>query len=229
LYRSLHPKISAERRAELAFYGELLQTGDLCFDIGANLGQRSEVFMKLGARVVAVEPNPLCEPTIRHELGKDSGRFTLLRRALGATAGERVRLNIAGTDSTASVRTDWQYLKAQAMVEVETITVDAMVAEFGMPRFVKIDVEGYEDQVLAGLTQTVPLLSFEYHVHGPELARAERCLDRLCAIGTWTFRAVPMDCSGWATDDWLDADAFRAFLRSGSLSRGDAFARARTQ
>ena len=47
----------ASRRG-LNFYSELIKKDDLCFDIGANYGNRSEVFIKLGAKVVAFEPQP---------------------------------------------------------------------------------------------------------------------------------------------------------------------------
>src|SRR5262245_21821949 len=53
------------------FYSQVLKPGELCFDIGANVGNRLKVFRKIGARVVAVEPQPACASVLRAVYGRD--------------------------------------------------------------------------------------------------------------------------------------------------------------
>jgi hypothetical protein len=70
-------------------------------------------------------------------------------------------------------------------VEVPCTTLDQLIAQFGTPVFAKIDVEGLEDVVLAGLSQALPALSFEFTTIQRDVAL--RCLDRLAALGSYGF------------------------------------------
>jgi hypothetical protein len=70
-------------------------------------------------------------------------------------------------------------------IEVKETTLDALVAAHGAPAFVKIDVEGFEERVLAGLSRPVPALSFEFTTIQREVAFA--CIDRLSALGYRRF------------------------------------------
>ena len=58
--RLTYPQQLEERRRFELFYSQFIRPGDLCFDVGANKGARAEIFLRLGARVVAVEPLPKC-------------------------------------------------------------------------------------------------------------------------------------------------------------------------
>jgi hypothetical protein len=63
-----------QRQNERDFYRRFIRPGDLVFDVGANVGKRSAVFLDLGATVVAIEPNPRA-PT-------PSARGTAARRSV---------------------------------------------------------------------------------------------------------------------------------------------------
>jgi FkbM family methyltransferase len=185
----------AERNARMdALYARFLKPGDLAFDIGAHVGDRISSFRRLGARVVALEPQPGPARTIAVIHARDSG-VTLLRAAAGDRDGEiTLHVNSANpTVSTASpefVRaadgaSGWEGEVWDQAITVPCLTLDRLIAEHGRPAFIKIDVEGFEDRVLAGLSQPVPALSFEFTTIARDVA--QRCLDGLAALGRYSF------------------------------------------
>ena len=125
VYRSISPAVRRHLSDDRALYGKFISRGDLVFDIGCNLGQKSVTFLRLGARVIAVEPNPNCAPVLDLEFG-DEPNFTLVRKAVGTAPGAAT-LNFANTHATASLRPDWHALVysdgplQQVVVDVTTL------------------------------------------------------------------------------------------------------------
>ena len=155
--------------------GALFARGDLCFDVGANRGARTEVLLRLGAEVVAVEPQPHCVARLQARFGAKK-RFQVVSKALGARHGEAT-LHLGNIDLISTLSRDWLDYAQQVpdsiiakigwegTLTVPLITLDALIATHGVPDFLKIDVEGYELEVLKGLGQPIPLVSLEY-THG---------------------------------------------------------------
>jgi FkbM family methyltransferase len=177
-----------------ALYARFVRAGDLAFDIGSHVGDRIGAFRRLGARVVALEPQPLCARAIRAIYAGDEN-VTLVESACGATPGKlTLQINSANpTVSTASadfIRAadgagGWEGQVWDATIEVPCTTLDALLAQFGTPAFAKIDVEGFEDTVLAGLSRPLPVLSFEFTTIQRDVAQC--CLDRLASLGAYGF------------------------------------------
>jgi hypothetical protein len=118
----------------------------------------------------------------------------------------------------------WEEQVWDASVTVPCITLDWMICDYGCPTFVKIDVEGFEDQVLAGLTAQVPALSFEFTTIARPVAQA--CLDRLAALGPYRFDVALGETQRLVFGDWVDVHTMAAYLRSlpHDANSGDVYA-----
>ena len=202
-----------------ALYARFLRAGDLAFDIGAHVGDRTASFRRLGARVVALEPQPLCARAIRAIHAGDAG-VTLLEAACGEHAGTvTLRVNSANpTVTTASpdfvAAADgaggWEGQVWDTTVEVPCTTLDALIAEHGQPAFAKIDVEGFEATVLAGLSRPLPALSFEFTTIQRDVALA--CLARLAALGRYGFDIALGESQALTFNRWISGDAMAAHI-----------------
>jgi len=213
-------------------YGRWVQPGDLVFDIGANLGNRTRVFAGLGARVIAVEPQSHCQRALRWLfLGQRRVRIIAAAAGRDHTPQRMVQFD---TDVLSSMNPAWiaaaresgrfGELKTVREVMVPCVTLDELIARHGRPVFTKIDVEGYEAEVLAGLSQTTGTVSFEIT---PEMsATTENCLLRLTALGYRQFQFSPGETMA-LDGPWLEAAALRAVLHAFTVSRdgfGDIYA-----
>jgi FkbM family methyltransferase len=200
-------------------YRPFVKPGDLVFDVGAHVGDRVAAFRALGARVVAIEPQARLARVLRLLHGRDP-MVTVRRCALGPEEGEAV-LRINSANPTVSTRSDaflaatrgaagWEGQVWDAEERTPATTLDALAAEFGRPAFVKIDVEGFEAEVLSGLRRAAPpALSFEVVAAAREAGVA--ALAQAEAAGYRAFRFSIGEGHGWATD-WTGAAAMRDLL-----------------
>lgn len=208
LYRNFSPVHRKERFFNKRFYNEILNTGDLCFDIGANVGQTVEALLEVNAVVVAVEPNPNCFPVLNYQF-PNHPNLTIINKGIGSAAGF-AQLHFRGTDSTASMREDWPFPTEESL-QVEIITLDNMIAQFGLPKFLKVDVEGFELEVFKGLTQPIPLIYFEMHANEVDLVL--QIFQRLSKIGEIVgVNAVSDDNSSWLINQWVKPEQLIAKL-----------------
>ena len=216
------PQRAREFREREAFFGALIKPGDLCFDVGSNIGDISAVLLRLGARVVAIDPQPRAMHELKARLGAYP-RLTCLETGLGAAPGEATLFLTEGV-GTCSMVQDWlPGVAAKGSVKVPVTTLNAVIARHGRPAFCKIDVEGFELEVLKGLSGGLPLVSIEYHMTAEDLAKITQCLDRLGAFGPISLNLIPSDRAKFAWPDWLDRTEFdRRF--PGELRDDPAFA-----
>lgn len=213
---------------------QFVRAGDLVFDIGAHVGDRTASFLRLGARAVSLEPQPRVFRALRLIHGRNPNA-TLLAQAVGARAGE-LEMFLNNTNPTIStLSTDliaaaqgaqgWQGQTWDGRHTVPVVTLDDLIATYGTPDFVKIDVEGHEAEVLAGLSAPLPLLSFEFTTIQRDVAHA--CIARLASLGQYTFNLSLGEDHALLHADWSDPDAMCAHINAlpESANSGDIYAR----
>ncbi|ACL60412.1 FkbM family methyltransferase [Methylobacterium nodulans] len=223
----------APRAAMDALYRRFVRPGDLVFDIGAHVGDRIGAFRRLGARVVALEPQAGPARALRLIHGRDPC-VTLLRSAASDAEGE-IRLHLNRDNPTVSSASA-AFIKAaqgargwEGQVWSETVacpatTLDGLIEHYGRPGFVKIDVEGFEDRVLAGLTTPLPALSFEVTTIARDMAL--RCLDRLTALGRYGFDIALGESQTLSLGRFVGPEEMRSMLASlpHAANSGDVYA-----
>jgi FkbM family methyltransferase len=202
-----------------ALYGRFIRPGDLVFDIGSHVGDRIGSFRRLGARVVAVEPQPVCLRVLRQLYAGDRN-VALVQAACAARPGYTTMYVNSANSTVSTVSAEfveaarsaagWEGQVWDARMRVPCVTLDALVAAYGRPRFANIDVEGYEDAVLAGLTTPLTALSFEFTTIRRDVAL--RCLDRVVALGADGFDVALGESMDLTFTDWIPARDMRRHL-----------------
>lgn len=223
---------SGEDQKRLDFYRPFVASGEIVFDVGANWGNRAKVFARLGAVVVAVEPQTMCANFLR-SIFRDTPNFHLDQKALGAATGQ-AELLISNYRTLSSLSPDWvQAVKKSGRFapcewnRKETVlvdTLDHLIAHYGRPAFVKIDVEGFEDQVMAGLSTPVRALSLEFT---PEFMDSTlHSIEHLCRLGDYQFQISLAESMEFLLPQWSAADEVRrALAKVPPSSVGDLYAR----
>jgi FkbM family methyltransferase len=225
-WKAADPGLLQKREEEINFFRRTLVgfwKSDLIFDIGANQGYKSDIFFRLGARVIAVDPDPVNQEILRQRFLT----YRLQRKPVtivGKAVSEREGVETMWVDEPGSakntlnpkwvetLRTDssrfGKSLKFGERREVQTITLEDMMRGHGRPFYIKIDVEGYEAAVLRGLRSPVPYVSFEVNL--PEFKpEALECIELLEGVAVQGDLNYAPDCQrGLAFERWLPKKEF---------------------
>ena len=223
-----------QRRLRRLYYS-LVKPGDLVFDVGAHLGDRTAAFVALGARVVALEPQPRVVRWLERLVGGHP-RVTVRAEAVGSSQSS-ARLAISRRTPTVSTTSEeWRSRMPEAnasfrgvsweeTVQVPMTTLDTLIQRHGVPHFCKIDVEGSEAEVLAGLSRPVTALSVEFVAGALDVAVA--CVRRLEELGNYEFNAILGERRRYVFPAWQRGERIVEWLAAGAegASSGDIYAR----
>ena len=236
LIRSLavYHAIPMRQRRLRRLYTHFAGPGDLTFDLGAHVGNRTRALAALGCRVVALEPQPDFARVLRAIFARRT-TVEIIEAAVGEKTG-RAALSVSDRSPTmTTLATAWRDERARDSVfagvhwnrsiDVDTMTLDTLITRFGTPAFIKIDVEGAEPQVLAGLSRPVQALSFEYLPDALDYTRA--CVARLTALGPYRFNWSPGESYELASVRWMNGNELAAALDTAPTTHqsGDVYAR----
>ena len=213
------------------FYSHFINKDDLCFDIGAHTGNRTGTWLRLGAKVVSVEPQPVFCKLLKRKFGKHPG-FILLDKAVSNQIG-KAKLKISSLNPTLSTLSpEWKNViheiddsvKWDDELRVSVTTIDELIKKYGLPVFCKIDVEGLEDLVLRGNTHTIPMLSFEFFPTTPH--QTLNCLDIISSWGRYEYNWVFVETFKFNSPNWVMLDTIKDEIINykGNYS-GDIYAR----
>ena len=216
------------------FYREWLRPGDLVFDVGAHVGTRARAMRAAGARVVALEPQAPFSTFLRLTLPRDirlieaaAGGADMVAEMAVSSLHPTVSSLKTGFAETAGAAPGFGHVRWDSVQKVKVTTLDRLIREEGLPRYIKIDVEGFELEVLSGLSQPVEMISVEYLPGLPELTLS--VIARLGELGDYSFNPVSGEAGRFLWDDWRDAAATRTWLSSlpADGPSGDLYARLR--
>lgn len=222
------------QRALTHFYAQFVKPGDVCFDVGAHVGNRVRVWNRLGARVVAMEPQPQCMRLLQRWYGGQPN-VVLLEQALGATPGTQTlwisrRTPTVSTTSYAWLATvqhadGFSSVRWDRQARIVVTTLDALIAQHGEPAFCKIDVEGGELDVLRGLTHPLKALSFEYLPAAIDVAHG--CIKRLGQLAAYEYNWAVGEWPWLRSRTWLSPQQMATQLRhlAHRSTSGDVYAR----
>ena len=209
--------LTGVERQYARFYSQFIRPGDLCFDVGANMGRRTAVLLRLKAKVVAVEPQEQCMKRLQGRF-RGNGNVVLVHGAVGEKPGTAT-MRLCDSHSLSSLSAGWidkvrssgRYAQCtwDRTATIDVTTLDELIARHGRPAFIKLDVEGYEHEALKGLSQPVANLCFEFTPEFIESTRA--CIDHLSRIGPARFNycienaPTSLGLTRWAGRPEMDA------------------------
>lgn len=168
---------------------KFLSAGDLFFDVGAHLGSKSKELIKNKIKVVMIEPQPECLNELR-KLYSNNPLVTILPMGLGRTK-QKLEMSINTKQPVISTfAAHWKTgrfsdSKWDKKITVDITTLDELIVKFGDPKFIKIDVEGFEHEVLLGLTKKTGIISFEFA--SEFIKDAYKSIDYLTSLGYSDF------------------------------------------
>ena len=174
---------------------------NLIYDIGANQGDFTESFLGDETTVISVEPNPVIFKKLQNRF-TDNENVITINKAVSSDKGEVEfyvpTLERKHTISTCSKnwfegRFKYVFDEGYKTLKVESVSIDDLIEEYGFPSRIKIDVEGYEYNVIQSLTKKIDdcVISFEWTSEIIEEAR--KILLYLDELGYTQFAIMDSD------------------------------------
>ena len=201
-------------------FEEIISKDDLCFDVGANIGKKADTFLSLGAKVVCVEPQEKCVKILFDKF-KNNDKVIIVAKGLSSSDGEK-RIFISPADTITSMSEEFIRTVKEDRFRAETwdtnsetfchtTTMDNLINLYGLPNFCKIDVEGYELEVLKGLSKPIPNISIEFT---PELKHLTfKCIEHMLEIANYKFNYSEGESLKFSFQRWVSKEDIINFLK----------------
>ncbi len=191
-------------------FKEIIKPGDLIFDVGANIGQKTDLFLKHGASVVCIEPQSDCCFKLREKY-KNNSNVKIEEIGLANKKGS-LELLICPVNTISTFSNEWvnnsrfteRGYKWTGKKIVQVTTLDELIKKYGLPQFCKIDVENFEYEVLTGLSQLIPTISFEFAIE--VLHNTKKCVDYLTSLGYKKFNFGAGESNKFSLIEWVEGN-----------------------
>jgi FkbM family methyltransferase len=227
IFESKKKKELRKKRRE--FYLQFLSSGDIYYDIGANYGNRIEPIIDENIKIIAIEPQPKC---IKKLKSKFKNNIILIPKGLGAKK-DVMTMFLARAHTISTFSKDFikatqesgrfSKYKWDKQISVEIDTLDNVISQHGKPSFMKIDVEGFELEVLKGLSSPIKFISCEYTV--PERKDSLiSCIDRIVEISgeeNVVFNYSIGESMEWALENWLTLKEMKKEINTDKFIKTD--------
>lgn len=218
-----------EKRRLSHLYSGLVGSGDLVFDVGAHTGEMTKLLLALGTKVICIEPQPACLETLS-ALFSGNMKAVIEPVGVGAESG-KLELSVCSDGPQISTfASKWKEGRFAGSnwdkkIVVDVSTLDLLIAKHGVPKFIKIDVEGFEKEVLNGLSRAIPFVCFEFTREF--FADAKTCMERLETFGLVRYQVSLYTRYRFALSGWVTSAELIRFLNGceGADLCGDIYAR----
>jgi FkbM family methyltransferase len=156
------------------------------FDIGSNIGNWSLANIHKCNKIISIEASPITFKRLVNNCKNDN--IILLNYAVCNNNCNDIIFYQADSDTLSTINKEWLTSESSRFhnypykeITCKTITIDKLIEEYGIPDFIKIDVEGGEYECICSLTQKVKLLCFEWASETNMITF--KCIDYLFKLG----------------------------------------------
>lgn len=218
-----------KRKRTIRFYKSLLKENSLCFDIGANIGYKSSVLLDLKHKVVAFEPQEECHKVLT-KIQKFNPNFTVSKLAIGSEnkeqdmwMGNHIEIATLSNKFKSYFTTDTIFWNQKNRVKV--VTLNSQIERYGIPEFCKIDVEGYEYEVLKNLKYKIPLIEFEFT--GGFINETMQCITTLSDLSAYSYNLMLNEKPKFVFKNWLSSTVIQSKINGMNIKNlhGNIFAK----
>lgn len=198
----------------------IIREGSLVFDVGCNIGSKAEEYLKFSTKVIGFEPQPKCISVLMNRFG---GNNNMIIEPIGldSKAGTSI-IYEASYHSISSMSLDFiNTVKKERFsdyswgneIPINVDTLDNMISKHGTPGYIKIDVEGYELNVLKGLSTPISVISIEFN---PEMcSNSIECINYLDNLnGESVYNYGSQNDNDFKFDNWVSKDDIINFIKS---------------
>jgi FkbM family methyltransferase len=213
-----------ERRKLKSFYKNFIGNSDFVITIGDVFSNITEIALNIGAMVLVVEPLPENFKVLQERLAKFPNSM-LLHKDIGAFTAE-FSYNQAYERNILPYSSNLTVSENQALVKITT--VDELIREYGVPTFLKINANGFENEVLKGLSHKLFVISFSFYSYLHE--KTIENIRRLIILGDYEFNWILDENPKFESKTWLSARELHTSMSEFSKERfsGEIFARLKT-
>ena len=207
---------------------DFIHAGDLIFDVGANNGNKTNLFLEKNTRVICIEPQPNCILELHRKYYLNDS-VVIINKGLADKNGT-LELSVCTDCHVISTFSDeWKTGRFAGYnwpekIYVDVVTLDHIISFHGIPKYCKIDVEGFEYQVLKGLSVGIPYISFEFTIEF--LSNAKKCIKYLYNIGYRYFNYTKAEDPEFVFEEWVsEGNLFDLIIKDSDTDTwGDIYA-----